>query len=342
MIRRPADGPERGGTGARDRGRTGGFDRGDLVIPAGLVAAMAGRPAEPEVSGEDWLADLPRRAAAALDRWDLTPDGVPLHGHCSLVLPVRRSGEPLMLKLGWPHEEARHEHLALRAWAGRGAVHLVAAYPAQGALLLERLDAGRDLATQDVQTSCAVLGGLVRRLNVPAFPQLDRLSDWTRRFFKATADVPAVSAAGVPRRFVEQARSLARELVDEPGLDARLVHTDLHDGNVLAGQRSPWLAIDPKPLAAEPEFAFAPALWNRWADAVAGGDPHWHLKCRLGRLADASGLPEDRARAWALIRLVATAVWQVQDGAGPNAGPAAGLIPMTVLVAAMKAMASDR
>ena len=75
--------------------------------------------------------------------------------------------------------------------------------------------------------------------------------------------------AGLPRRFVEQALSLAPDLVRDEGVDARLVHTDLHYANVLAGQRQPWLAIDPKPLAAEPAYAVAPALWNRWDEAVA-------------------------------------------------------------------------
>lgn len=323
-------------------GGDAGYDEGGLVLPTGLVTRMRGRPADGAegyagLSGDDWLAALPRRAADALDRWELTPDGVPRHGFCALVLPVRRRGERLALKLGWPHAEARHEHLALRAWAGRGAVHLVAAYPAQDALLLERLAAERDLGTQDVETSCAVLGELLARLDVPAFPQLDRLSGWARGFLADTADVRAAAAAGLPRRFVEQARSLARDLADEPGIDARLVHTDLHDANVLAGERAPWLAIDPKPLAAEPAFALAPAMWNRWDDAVASGDPHWHLKCRLGWLAEAAGVDEGRARAWTLIRLVAHAHRYAAAGR-PNDGPA----PMTALVAAMKAMSSER
>jgi streptomycin 6-kinase len=310
-----------------------------LGVPPGLVARMTGRPAEGDggLPGDDWLAELPARAAEALDRWELTPDGIPMHGYCALVLPVRRRGDRLVLKLGWPHPEARHEHLALRAWAGRGAVHLVAAHPARDALLLERLDAARDLGTEDVETSCAVIGRLLARLDVPAFPQLDRLSDWTRGFLAATADVRAVAAAGLPRRFVEQARSSARDLAGEPGIDGRLVHTDLHDANVLAAELSPWLAIDPKPLAAESAFALAPALWNRWHDAVASGDPNWHLKCRLGWLAEAAGVDEARARAWSLIRLVAVAHWYAAAG-DPNGGPA----PMTAFVAAMKAMASDR
>src|SRR5581483_2406595 len=39
-----------------------------------------------------------------------------------------------------------------------------------------------------------------------------------------------------------------------------LCHQDLHGENVVAAQRGPWLVIDPKPIAAEREFAVAPIV----------------------------------------------------------------------------------
>src|SRR5205807_836745 len=52
---------------------------------------------------------------------------------------------------------------------------------------------------------------------------------------------------------------LGRELAATQG-ELVLVHQDLHGDNVLAAQREPWLVIDPKPLAAEREFAVAPIV----------------------------------------------------------------------------------
>ncbi len=320
--------------------------RYDVPLPPAFVALLTDRPAEGGPSGSDWLRALPGLLAAACERWDLSIDGPPWHGYCALVLPVRRHGRALALKVGWPHGESRHEHLALRAWSGRGAVQLIAAHPGDGALLLERL-ADRPLSAVTDEASAAVLGALTRRLAVPAFPQLDRLSDWTRAFLAQTSDVAAVSRAGVPRRFVEQARSLAVGLAGEPGIDATLVHADLHDGNVLTRRgdaaagpsagHDEWVAIDPKPMAAEPAYALAPALWNRWPDALASNDPPWRLRCRLAWLCEAGGIEEERARAWTLIRLVAHAADRA-GAADPDAGPA----PMTAVIAAMKAVASDR
>jgi streptomycin 6-kinase len=48
---------------------------------------------------------------------------------------------------------------------------------------------------------------------------------------------------------VEQGRALVADLVTDDLIDSRMVHTDLHFWNVLASDRQPWLAIDPKPLA---------------------------------------------------------------------------------------------
>lgn len=305
------------------------------LIPAAFVEALQDRAAArlgPPTSGLDtatWLRRLPGLIDAALERWDLRLDdgfggggGSPSrYGECALVVAVRRrDGTPAALKLTWPHPEARHEHLALRAWDGRGAVRLLAAYPADQALLLERLDAGRDLEDTPIEEACTRIGTLLAMLDRPALPQLDTLSAWTRRFVHESAQPDP----RLPRRFIEQARSLAVDLLGDD-LDSRLVHTDLHYANVLAVPESvvpesvvpesghdvvpgpaAWRAIDPKPMAADPAFAVWPALHNRWAEAV-DDDLAWHLRCRLGWVTDAAGLDEDRARAWALIRTVADA-----------------------------------
>lgn len=272
-----------------------------------LRGCAADPPPDAGTDGDTWLARLPRLVEAALARWELRRDDAAVrHGVGALVVPVRRAGgQAAALKLTWPHPQARHEHLALRAWAGVGAVRLLAAYPADDALLLERLDADHELTGEPIEAACAVVGALLATLDRPALPQLDRLSDWVRGFLADTADPDP----RLPRRFVEQARALAADLAGED-LDQRLVHTDLHDANVLwRPDPGEWVAIDPKPMAAQPAFALWPMLHNRWAEAI-DGDLRWNTHCRLGRLADAAdaaGVEEERARAWAIIRTVADA-----------------------------------
>ncbi len=138
--------------------------------------------------GAQWSAFLDRLPALVRDlmgEWDLVADGEPTHGYGAVVLPVRTSsGRPAALKVGWPHEEAEHEHLALQHWHGRGAVQLLRADPRRFALLLERLHR-EDLGDLWDIEACEVVAGFYERLHVPAPPQLRTLASyvatWTAR-----------------------------------------------------------------------------------------------------------------------------------------------------------------
>jgi len=115
----------------------------------------------------------------------------------------------------------------------------------------------------------------------------------------------------VPHRMVEQVLSLGRDLVADPASVGRIVHGDLHYENVLAGDREPWLVIDPKPMSGDPHYELAPMLWNRYeelADDVRAG-----VRRRFHTLVDAAGLDEDRARDWVVVRMVLNANWSVED-----------------------------
>ena len=69
---------------------------------------------------------------------------------------------------------------------------------------------------------------------------------------------------------VRDCAAATAELLAETG--DRLLHWDLHYDNILAGDREPWLAIDPEPLAGDPGFDLLPALDNRWHEILATGD----------------------------------------------------------------------
>jgi len=280
------------------------------LVPEAFSALLTGRDPEPEVSGDEWLKRLPGLVEESLAEWNLALDGEPMHGMAALVLPVRRDDDSAaVLKITWPHVEAEHEHLALGRWGGQGIVRLLAANPGRWSMLLERLDGGRDLHTEPIDEACQVIGALLRQLDHAALPQLSRLSVESARM--ATRFDSASPA--IPRRLVQQAGALLSDLVTDPAIDSCMVHTDLHFWNVLAAERQPWLAIDPKPLSADPAFAATPALWNRWEEAVASGDVRRHLRRRLSIICESAGLDEERARAWSIVREVQMALWSVED-----------------------------
>jgi streptomycin 6-kinase len=259
-----------------------------------------------------WIDSLPKLIRDVLAQWRLRPDGPATHGYCSLVLPVRTpDGAAAMLKLSFPDDESGHEHLALRRWGGDGAVQLLSADPHHRALLLERL--GDDDLTRltDVE-ACRVVAGLYRRIHVPPLPQLRTLTSYLDRWTTELAELPR--SAPIPHRLVEQALSLCADLAADPASTSRVIHCDLHYENVLAGQRQPWLVIDPKPVNGDPHYEIAPMLWNRFGELA--GDIRDGVRRRFYALVDAAGFDEDRARAWVLVRMVLNAMWAVQDAGG--------------------------
>lgn len=270
--------------------------------------------------GEDWagwLDRLPTLAADLLAEWDLTQVAPSLHGFCSLVLPVTDAdGREAALKVSFDgDDESEHEGLALQRWAGDGAVRLLRADPRRRALLLAWLP-GADLGeTWDVE-ACEVVGGLYRQLHVPALPQLRTVASYVERWLAELADLGR--DVPIPRRYVDQALSLGRDLVAPDAGAEVVVHGDLHYANVLAAGDGRWVAIDPKAMSGDRHYEPAPMLWNRMEELESSttGSVRDGLRRRFHTLVDVAGLDEARARDWVIVRMVINAGWVVQDARG--------------------------
>lgn len=304
------------------------------LIPAHFAHRVSTYPADGYLPGEDWVVELPRLLAELLEEWELEPTGRTMTGACSIALPVRLLGShrelagvsgEAVLKITWPHPEATTESLALQVWNGHGAARLYRADPTRFAILLERLH-DRDLHGVDIDRACEVIGDLLTTLRRPPHPRLPRLADYAERQAVELRAAPPV----IPRRYLDQAAALARELVARAPGEERLLHTDLHYGNVLGAYRSPWLAIDPKPVAGDPAFEVAPALWNRADELGTGSEIRWSLRRRLEVICERSGIDEGRARAWTIVREA--------DNALEAAGDAHGRDRVSLAVVIIKAM----
>ena len=101
-----------------------------------------------------------------------------------------------------------------------------------------------------------------------------------------------------------------------------LLCTDLHAGNVLSGQRRPWLLIDPKPYVGDPHYDVAPAPAELRATACVD-DPHGLVR----RISDLTGLDAERVRDWlsrAVSRRASTLRncrrWRAGSPADPSSG----------------------
>jgi len=232
----------------------------------------------------------------------------------SLVVPAGDA----VLKLNAPsHFEADHEAEALARWGGDGAVRLIAHDEERRALLIERCRPGMPLWDTD-EDDVAVVAELLPRLwNEPEDPHpFRRLAHEAERWL---VDVPQrYDAAGEPfdRRLLELACDVFRSA------DSRavaLVNQDLHGGNVLRAERTPWLVIDPKPLVGEREANGVGLLRNAAVDGGVDAVRRW-----LDALAQL-GLDRDRTLGWGAAHALAWG-WDEKQGWWERSIEAARLI----------------
>src|SRR5206468_8952351 len=119
-------------------------------------------------------------------------------------------------------------------------------------------------------------------------------------------------AAGPARLDTGLARdglALFREL-SRTGPTGVLLFTDLHAGNVLSGERRPWLLIDPKPYVGDPHYDVLQHLLN--CNESLRANPIGLLT----HVADLAGLDAGRVKQWLFARCV-----QQTFVAGLNPGP---------------------
>jgi len=220
-----------------------------------------------------------------------------------MVAPaVTAEGEDVVLKVQRPHRESEHEAAALELWDGDGAIRLVDRERDEHALLLERCVPGTPLSAAGADTALDVFVELLPRLWKPA-----------GRPFRPLAVEAAWWAGSLACRWDEAGRQFEQALV-EAALEALLtlpstqgeqvlLHQDLHGDNVLAAQREPWLAIDPKPLAGEREFGIAPIVRSREL-----GHSRRDVLQRFDRLTGDLGLDRERARGWTIAQTIAWSI----------------------------------
>jgi streptomycin 6-kinase len=252
-----------------------------------------------ELTLADWLPRVPALLEECREQWQLRlGEPYPPGAAGYTVRADGADGTRAVLKLINPHRESEQEADALERWDGDGAVRLLARDDERWAMLLERCEPGTFLSERPADEALGVLIELLPRLWKPAdgFRALAVEAAWWESYLEREWD-----AAGrrYERAIVDAALDALRTLTPTQG-GLVLVHQDLHGENVLAAQREPWLVIDPKPLAAEREFAAAPIVRS----GELGPNKRDALY-RLDRVSAELGLDRERVRGWTIGQSVA-------------------------------------
>ncbi len=259
--------------------------------------------------GADWLAALPDLVRTRCEQWQLVLDGEVMHGSNAIAVPVRRDGEPFVLRMTIPDDTVAPQARALAFWAGRGTVRLVQADPPAGAMLLERLDHTRSLARMSLADAVPLVARLMRRLGVTG-PPADAPS--TTAIARARADdfEETWRRHGEPfgRNVLDLARACAKEL--STSTSDLAVDGDLHYEQVLGGSREPWLAVDPVLLRGDIEYDLARLLWSRLDEMRDAAE----LRGHVATIVAEADLDAERARTWIVFRSVDYWLWGLDHG----------------------------
>ncbi|CAM5352170.1 aminoglycoside phosphotransferase family protein [Streptomyces tanashiensis] len=256
-----------------------------------------------DAAAAEWLAKLPGLADEALGHASLDTERVMAPGgRSSLVVLVRRSdGSPAALKIAPPFTRPDLERDALAHWNGWGAVQLLDE-AGEGALLLERLHPEVSLRSLPEAKALLEAAGTVRKLWVdpPAAHGFETVARRTARQAEAMEPYRADPAAGEP---TAAALAVREELVAAE-TETVLLHGNFRQGKVLAGDRTPWLAVGPEPLVGERAYDLARLVRDRVEDLVAASSGASAARRRVNKLADSLDLDRERLRGWTLFRAV--------------------------------------
>ncbi len=259
--------------------------------------------------GVEWLATLPERVARWQDRLGVRALRlVPGLSYNLVFFGETLAGAPIVLKAAPDADGLATETAALEAFGSARAAGVIASLPAEGVLLIERLQPGHRLA--EVATEREALEVVVSLFGsgwpAPDWPVGD-LATYTAAVERA-ADDPGPLDAGLLRAAGAARRSL---LVDpEP---VRLLHGDLHYDNILVDGVHGYRLIDPKGVRGQPGFDLG-YLVSRVMPLGRDALPLARVvDLRLDVLADRFGLDRARLAAWGFVAAALSVVWTLED-----------------------------
>ncbi len=268
-----------------------------------------------EDKGHVWLDRLPVILAACEKRWELTI-GSPFANlsfnyvaHATLA-----DGTSVVVKACSPTGEFISESTALRLFDGHGMARLLAYDLADEVMLLEDLQPGTVLTTmEDDERAISIAASVMRQLwrPVPSQHPFKTVFDWGKGFTRLRQHFGGGNGP-IPAALLEEAETLYAELSASMATPV-LLHGDLHQDNILAAQRQPWLAIDPKGLIGEPAYETGSLLRNPLPQILQVPQPGRLLARRIDQLAEELELDRVRIRNWGLAQSVLSAWWSIED-----------------------------
>ncbi|MCA9981018.1 MAG: phosphotransferase [Anaerolineales bacterium] len=273
-------------------------------------------------AGKAWLAKLPKLLSELAEKWDLVL-GEPFPNlSYNLVLSAWswQSNTAVVLKIGFPRDELRHEIAALTLTHGRGQVRLLASDDTHCALLLEQLRPGHTLWKSGLrhdEQATRIAAVVMQKLWHPLPPQSEKklpfrhVQQWAGGLSRLRREFGG-STGPFPAHLVGLAESLFADLFDTAEENDVLLHGDLHHNNILA-HGDGWLAIDPKGVRGEPAYDVGTWLRNPSPALFGVADLEARLARRVAIFSEMLGIERERLVAHGLAQAVLSGWWHYED-----------------------------
>lgn len=262
--------------------------------------------------GETWIAKLPHTIQTLEQK--LAIKVIQPFKNLSynyVVLSENKQGEQLVLKLGVPSLEFKHEIEALRYSQGEGVVKLLDYDENVGFLLLQRAKPGESLAQLHDETKATkIMAKAMKNFwrEVPMHHQFPSIENWANglqniknHFHGRTGPLPEKLVKKAERLFPELIATISKPI---------FIHGDLHHDNVLRMENDRYIVIDPKGLIGEAEYEVVAYLRNHLLDKQ---NPKAVLENRIHILIDELQLNKERIVSWGLSHCILSAWWYVES-----------------------------
>ena len=206
-------------------------------------------------------------------------------------------------------DDERRSGDVLEAFDGNGMVRLLRR--TGDGLQLELLEPGTPLSTlagtNDAQAT-AVLARVISAMTPRHVPQgVPAVADWAASFDSYLEN----HGREIPADLAQHARDVYLQMCGSQR-NVRLLHGDLHHGNVLFDAKRGWVAIDPKGVVGELDYEVGAALRNPLEPPHVFTDPAV-IDARVRIVSEALNLDPIRVTSWAFAQAVLAAIWLVED-----------------------------
>lgn len=264
--------------------------------------------------GQCWLDEVPALIRELEEIWGIQVESTfPDCSYNYVASVLRRDGSEAVLKLSVPGKHLVAEAKSLEAYGGKGAPALLEQDLGRGAILMERIRPGTDIAdlpfSQAVSAAVEVMG----QLHQAPIPQgaLPTVTQWGQGFDRLRGQFNGGSGP-LPSELVREGEQVFNDLAASMG-PAVLLHGDLHHMNILAGGERSWIAIDPQGVVGERAYEVGAFLRNPMPAILEWPDLDRLQRERISQFSTRLGISPQRIAGWGFSQAVLSAIWALED-----------------------------